>query len=388
MPRRFFCVIIGSMAEKKLKILLADDEENIRLLGEKLLREAGYVVILAANGDEAVEKAISEKPDLVITDIKMPKKTGFEVCKALRSDPVLSRVPILILSALGDEFNKLTGFEGGANDFITKPFRTEELKERVALLLEREIKSAKRAAPSRIAAEEEIFKLTQIPTGVEILDKMLGGGLPKGSNILLIGPLGRGKSTFARRFIAEGLSQGEKCLFVAVDDDPILVRSELKKMTRKVSAELENNNALRFVDAYTWTSAEKRPQEKYRIEGVLNLEQLSDLISRAGNDIGQSVQQKSGGRRVVDSISSLFVNFELPAVQRFLSQIGHTALAFGGVTTLFVLEEGSVSEQIVNNIKYLMDGVLEFKEDLGKKRIRVSSMKWFKFGNEWFNWQL
>jgi CheY-like chemotaxis protein/KaiC/GvpD/RAD55 family RecA-like ATPase len=376
------------MAEKKLKILLADDEENIRLLGEKLLREAGYVVILAANGDEAVEKAISEKPDLVITDIKMPKKTGFEVCKALRSDPVLSRVPILILSALGDEFNKLTGFEGGANDFITKPFRTEELKERVALLLEREIKSAKRAAPSRIAAEEEIFKLTQIPTGVEILDKMLGGGLPKGSNILLIGPLGRGKSTFARRFIAEGLSQGEKCLFVAVDDDPILVRSELKKMTRKVSAELENNNALRFVDAYTWTSAEKRPQEKYRIEGVLNLEQLSDLISRAGNDIGQSVQQKSGGRRVVDSISSLFVNFELPAVQRFLSQIGHTALAFGGVTTLFVLEEGSVSEQIVNNIKYLMDGVLEFKEDLGKKRIRVSSMKWFKFGNEWFNWQL
>ncbi len=376
------------MAEKKLKILLADDEENIRLLGEKLLREAGYVVILAANGDEAVEKAISEKPDLVITDIKMPKKTGFEVCKALRSDPVLSRVPILILSALGDEFNKLTGFEGGANDFITKPFRTEELKERVALLLEREIKSAKRAAPSRIAAEEEIFKLTQIPTGVEILDKMLGGGLPKGSNILLIGPLGRGKSTFARRFIAEGLSRGEKCLFVAVDDDPILVRSELKKMTRTVSAELENNNALRFVDAYTWTSAEKRPQEKYRIEGVLNLEQLSDLISRAGNDIGQSVQLKSGGRRVVDSISSLFVNFELPAVQRFLSQIGHTALAFGGVTTLFVLEEGSVSEQIVNNIKYLMDGVLEFKEDLGKKRIRVSSMKWFKFGNEWFNWQL
>ncbi len=373
------------MAEKKPKILLADDEENIRLLGEKLLREAGYEVVLATNGAEAIEKAISEKPDLVITDIKMPKKTGFEVCKALRSDPVLSHVPILILSALGDEFNKLTGFEGGANDFITKPFRAEELKERVALLLEREIKAAKRATPAGIAAQAEL-KLTQIPTGVESLDKMLGGGLPKGSNILLIGPLGRGKSTFARRFIAEGLSQGEKCLFVAVDDDPILVRSELNKMTRTMSAEHENNNALRFVDAYTWTSGEGSPQEKFRIEGVLNLEQLSDLISRAGNDIGQSIQQKEGGRRVVDSISSFFVNFELPAVQHFLSQIGHTALAFGGVTTLFVIEEGSVSEQIVNNIKYLMDGVLEFKEDIGKKRIRVSSMKWFNFGKEWITW--
>lgn len=374
------------MAEKKLKLLLADDEENIRLLGEKLLREAGYEVILATNGAEAIEKAISEKPDLVITDIKMPKKSGFEVCKALRSDPVLSHVPILILSALGDEFNKLTGFEGGANDFITKPFRAEELKERIALLLEREIKAARRMAPSMIAAAQSELKLTQIPTGIESLDKMLGGGLPKGSNILLIGPLGRGKSTFARRFIAEGLTRGEKCLFVAVDDDPILVRSELNKMARTISTEQENTNALRFVDAYTWTSGEGRQQEKYRVEGVLNLEQLSDLISRAGNDIGQSVQQKSGGRRVVDSISSFFVNFELPAVQRFLSQIGHTALAFGGVTTLFVLEEGSVSEQIVNNIKYLMDGVLEFKEDIGKKRIRVSSMKWFNFGKEWINW--
>lgn len=372
--------------EKKQKILLADDEENIRLLGEKLLREAGYEVVLAANGAEAIEKAISEKPDLVITDIKMPQKTGFEVCKALRSDPVLSRVPILILSALGDEFNKLTGFEGGANDFITKPFRAEELKERVALLLERGAKGGQRAASSKIAAAQAEIKFTQIPTGVEILDKLIGGGLPKGSNILLIGALGRGKSTFARKFIAEGLTRGEKCLFVAVDDDPLLVRSELNKMTRTMSTELENKNALRFVDAYTWTSGEGRSQEQYRIEGVLNLDQLSELISRAGNDIGQSVQQKAGGRRVIDSISSFFVNFELPAVQRFLSQIGHTALAFGGVTTLFVIEEGSVSEQVVNNIKYLMDGVIEFKEDIGKKRIRVSSMKWINFEKEWVTW--
>jgi CheY-like chemotaxis protein/KaiC/GvpD/RAD55 family RecA-like ATPase len=347
LPRRFiYSIIKARMSEQKHKILLVDDEANIRLLGEKLLREAGYDVVLATNGTEAIAKAISEKPDLVITDISMPQKNGFEVCKALRSDPVLSHVPILILSALGDEFNKLTGFEGGANDFITKPFRAEELKERVSMLLERDIKASQKFRPAEGAAERPEKKLIQIPTGIENLDKALGGGLPKGSNILLIGPLGRGKSTFSRKFIAEGLSQGDKCLFVAVDDDPALVRSELSKMTQEGSTQQEENGSIRFVDAYTWTSGEKRAQEKYKIEEVLNLDQLSSLIIQAGNDIGQSVQQKSGGRRVIDSISSFFVNFELPAVQRFLSQVGHTALSFGGVTTLFIIEEGSISEQV------------------------------------------
>lgn len=370
--------------EKQFKVLLADDEENIRLLGEKLLKDAGYTVILAANGAEAVEKAIKEKPDMVITDIRMPLKNGFEVCKALRSDPVLNQIPILILSALGDEFNKLTGFEGGANDFITKPFRAEELQERVALLLEHG-KKGLTIKPSKTLEHHE-HKIEQIPTGIENLDKTLGGGLPKGSNILLIGPLGRGKSTFARRFITYGLDKGDRCLYVAVDDDPILIRGELNKTLSTKTDEHENNLHLRFIDAYTWSSGEERKNELYRVEGVLSLEQLSNLLSQAGNDIGQTVQQKIGGRRVIDSISSLFVNFDLPAVQRFLSQVGRTALSFGGVTTLFVIEEGSVSDQAINNIKYLMDGVIEFKEDLGKKKLRAASMKWIKYEKDWVTW--
>jgi len=369
------------MAGTKIKILLADDEANIRLLGEKLLKEAGYDVVIAANGSEAIEKAIAEKPDLVITDIKMPQKTGFEVCKTLRNDPVLAHVPIIILSALGDEFNKLTGFEGGANDFITKPFRADELKERVSLLLERITKK-----PSEVIEVQEAVpqKIVLVPTGAENLDKLLGGGLPKGSNILMIGAVGRGKSTFTRRFILEGLSKNESCLFVMVDDDPVMVRGEFDRSIHGATpAQYEVKNILRFVDAFSWSSGQEKKNEKFKIEGVLSLEQLSNLISLAGNEIGQSIHRKAGGRRVIDSVSSFFVNFELPAVQRFLSQIGRTAHAFGGVTTLYTVEEGAVDEQGLNNIKYLMDGVLEFKEDYGRRKARVSNMKWIKFEKDW-----
>jgi CheY-like chemotaxis protein len=374
------------MPDKKQKILLADDEVNIRLLGEKLLKEAGYDVVLASDGLEAISKAISEKPDVVITDIRMPKKTGFEVCKALRNDPVLSRVPILILSSLGDEFNKLTGFEGGANDFLTKPFRADELKERVSLILERGIKAKQGAFYTDIPKGQATHADVLMPSGIEGLDNILGGGIPKGSNILLIGPLGKGKSTFAKRFISKGLAQGEKCLYLAIDDDPAAIRSELDKMPPSNIMEQENNNMIRFIDAYSWSSSEKKSQEKFKVTGVLTLDQLADLISKAGGDIGQTIQQKHGGRRVIDSISSLFVNFELPAVQLFLTQISRTAMAFGEVTTLFVIEEGSVSEQTVNSIKYLMDGVIEFGEDSGKKMLRVPDIKWVKYKSDWIPW--
>jgi KaiC/GvpD/RAD55 family RecA-like ATPase len=99
--------------------------------------------------------------------------------------------------------------------------------------------------------------------------------------------------------------------------------------------------------------------------------------------LGQSVQGKAGGRRVIDSISSLLVNFDLPSAQRFITQITRTAVAFGDVTTLFILEEGTVSEQVLNNIKYVMDGIIEFGEIDGVRSVRVQSMKWTAHSTQW-----
>jgi archaellum biogenesis ATPase FlaH len=125
------------------------------------------------------------------------------------------------------------------------------------------------------------------------------------------------------------------------------------------------------------------------MSGVLDLNQLAGLISDAGQELGQSLERKAGGLRIFDSISSLFTNFELAPVQRFVVQLTRTATSFGGVTTIFIVEEGTVDERTLSNIKYTMDGLLETKEESGHYYTRVASMKWSKFIPNWIElkWQ-
>lgn len=362
------------------KILIADDEFHVLMLTEMVFKDIGMDVVTAADGDEAIEVALRERPDLIITDIIMPKKTGFEVCKAVRSHPEIAETPIIIISALGDEYNKLTGFEEGADDFVTKPFNIEELKARAKALLFRF--SPKK--PTTIHKEHvESINIDSVSTGIGALDEALNGGFPKGSNILVIGSVGSGKSTFARQFIVNGLQRSERCLFVALDDNPQQVRRIMDKDLKTPISELESLCLLRFVDAYSWSTFTVPESERFALNGMLELNQLAGIVSDASFELGQTVQSKLGGRRVVDSISSLLINFDLPSVQRFLSQIARTAISFGGVTTLFLMEDGTVSDQTLNNIKYLMDGVVEFTQTDGDFQVRASSMKWTPFTNRW-----
>lgn len=368
------------------KILVADDEPNILMLTGVMLREAGYEVIKACNGQEAVDLAIAEQPDLIITDVIMPKKDGFEVCKTVRNTASISDTPIIILSAMGDEYNKITGFDEGADDYVTKPFSSEELKARVrALLLRYQSRSraASKSTPPKTEQIPETPEIDRISSGLPDLDDQLYGGIPTGSNILVIGPIGSGKSSFSRRFLAEGLRNHERSLFVAIDDDPKLVRKTISSFLDKPVAEYEQYGFMRLVDAYSWSAFNETDHEAFAINGILELNQLSGVISDAGYELGQTIQNKLGGRRVIDSISSLLVNFELPSVQRFLSQIARTSHSFGGVTTLFILEAGTVSDQVLNNIKYIMDGVIEFSDPGSQRSVRVGSMKWTPYSSEW-----
>ena len=113
------------------KILVADNEEDIRDLVRLSLERDGHEVITASDGAEALELAREQRPDLCIVDVMMPKLTGLEVLKELRSDPELARLKIIMLTSRAQGFDVNRGFDAGADDYLVKPFDLEELRVRV-----------------------------------------------------------------------------------------------------------------------------------------------------------------------------------------------------------------------------------------------------------------
>lgn len=127
---RLKSVLSGSAMFKK-KILVIDDTELMVRLTTDILTKHGYEVVSANNGVDGIKMVASEKPDLVLLDVVMPGIDGFEVCKLLRKDESNNLIPIIMLTAQGNEEDKLAGLEIGADDYITKPFNPRELVSRV-----------------------------------------------------------------------------------------------------------------------------------------------------------------------------------------------------------------------------------------------------------------
>jgi len=117
------------------KILIADDEPNILISLEYLMKREGYAVVVARDGDEALAAIRRERPALVLLDVMMPGKTGFEVCDLVRADADLAATKIVLLTAKGRDTDIAKGLAIGATDYITKPFSTRELAQRVRELL-------------------------------------------------------------------------------------------------------------------------------------------------------------------------------------------------------------------------------------------------------------
>ena len=119
----------------KGKVLVVDDEIYIVHILDFSLGMEGYDVVTALDGEQALEKIKSDKPDLIVLDIMMPKLDGYEVCKTIKSDPATKQIPVILLSAKGRNVDQKMGFDVGADDYITKPFSPRKLVERINQLL-------------------------------------------------------------------------------------------------------------------------------------------------------------------------------------------------------------------------------------------------------------
>ena len=118
------------------KILIADDEPNILISLEYLMKREGYAVSVARDGDEALAAILRDRPDLVLLDVMMPKKSGFEVCQEVRSDEAALGTLILMLTAKGRDTDVAKGLGSGADAYMTKPFSTKALVQKVREMLE------------------------------------------------------------------------------------------------------------------------------------------------------------------------------------------------------------------------------------------------------------
>lgn len=117
------------------KILIVDDEPNIVISLEFLMKKEGFTVAVACDGEEALAKVASFVPDLILLDVMMPKKSGFEVCEALRADPSNAGILIVMLTAKGRDTEVAKGVALGADAYVTKPFSTKDLVARVKTML-------------------------------------------------------------------------------------------------------------------------------------------------------------------------------------------------------------------------------------------------------------
>jgi len=119
------------------KILVVDDDIHATTLFKTILTAKGFDAFIVNDSAMAVQTAESTKPDLIILDLMMPEPNGFEVCRMLRADPKYSRIPIVIFTAMGDSESKALALDAGADEFLTKPFRVEDLMLRIQTLIDK-----------------------------------------------------------------------------------------------------------------------------------------------------------------------------------------------------------------------------------------------------------
>lgn len=116
-------------------VLIVDDERNIMVSLKHLMSKAGYMVLQASDGEEALQTAEASIPDLMLLDVNIPKRDGYDVCQTIRSNPALKHIQIIMVTAKGQEVEIEKGMALGANAYLTKPFSTKELVSKVKTLL-------------------------------------------------------------------------------------------------------------------------------------------------------------------------------------------------------------------------------------------------------------
>lgn len=215
----------GNGSQEMAKILVVDDEPNIREVVGLYLMKEGHTVVAAADGEEALKLYREDRPDLVILDIVLPRLGGLEVCRRIQSN---RHVPLIMLSAKGEEEDRVLGLGAGADDYVVKPFRPRELMARVATLLRRESE----ARINQVDGKALAFEGLRIDPGTrEVVVRDTPVTLTAREFDLLYYLTSHSGRTFTRDQLIEAVWDGE---FAA---EPSMVTMHVRRLREKIESD-------------------------------------------------------------------------------------------------------------------------------------------------------
>ena len=233
------------------KVLVADDARNVRLSLVYILFDAGYDVIEAGNGAEAVEKATQEQPDLILLDVMMPVMDGFEVLNRLRDNPATETIPVVLLTVLPAAKGEQDGLNLGVAHYITKPWKPGSVELTVKVALRDSGKTNHQEDDESVVwsgstsnrkalGGQEVTNPIRIGEQLSLLENKLGGGLTSGSLTLVEGATSAGTSVLGQHLVHGALEDGRRVIYYTSQHTPISMVKQMSSIGLGISKYLQN----------------------------------------------------------------------------------------------------------------------------------------------------
>ena len=326
---------------RMVKVLVADDEKGIRELLADTLGEAGYDVIEASDGAEALDMASKEHPDIILMDVIMPVMDGLQALGKLRESPSTESIPVILLTAMSAVKGEADAMKMGVTHYLTKPWQrgTVELAIKVAL-------RESTAADGEVVSDDGPV----IKTGNAALDQILGGGVPLSSLTLIEGTSSAGKSVLCQHLTYESLRRGHGAAYFTSGTTSKDLIAQMSSIGMDVSAYLLEGD-LRIYSVEE-TAPGDGPDESMALlaAGIQGLESQHEVI-------------------IVDSISSLASYSQDRAILEFFSTCKR--LCEAGRTIIVVAHPYAFNENMLRRLRTLSDGYLSLSvEKIGAKLVK------------------
>ena len=339
------------------KVLVAEDEADIRQLLVETLFDAGYDVVEAEDGGVALRKACSEHPDVILLDVWMPVMDGFEVLRELRDDPATEATPVIMLTAIPALEGEKDAMALGISNYITKPWdsKTLELTVKVAL---REAQAKERENSERSIAwsgsssngssgHPNEVRLIKTDEALVLFERKLGGGIPVGSLTLIEGAKTSGKSVFCQTLAYGALLNGQQVTFFTSDHTPARFAKQLASLGRPITKYLYKD------DICIYPVEEPDPEED-----------CGPMLAALGLDIARLPKHQLV---FVDAITSLAAYSSSQAVVAFFATLVRACGA--GKTIVIVAHSSAFDESMLIRISSMCDTHVRLR--VGKVRERV-----------------